>query len=74
MGAAAAAAVCEEQVQVRRERRPCARPGGMTVGQLLARAHEAIQLGARVSCPVCEGRVEPHGGEGLCGSCGTRLL
>jgi hypothetical protein len=74
MGAAATAAVCEEQVQVRRPRRPCVGPGGVTIGQLLTRAHEAIQVGAGVSCPVCDGRVEPQSGEGRCGSCGTRLF
>ena len=35
----AATAVCEEQVQVRRERRPCLRPRGVTIGQLLTRTH-----------------------------------
>ncbi len=37
-----ATAVCEEQVQVRRERRPCGGPTGITLGQLLTRAHEAV--------------------------------
>ena len=41
-GVMSATAVCEEQVQVRRERRPCARPQGLTLAQLLARAHEAV--------------------------------
>ena len=74
MSATATAAVCEEQVQVRRERRPCSRPRGVTLGQLLTRAHEAVQAGASPSCPMCDGRVEPHGLEGRCGSCGTRLV
>ena len=37
-----ATAVCEEQVQVRRERRPCGGPTGITLGQLLTRAHEGV--------------------------------
>jgi hypothetical protein len=71
--AATAPAVCEEQLAVRRERRPCARPGGVTIGQLLARAHEALQAGAAASCPMCGGAMERHGLQGQCNDCGTQL-
>lgn len=70
---ATAQTLCEEQAPVRRERRPCARPGGVTLGQLLARAHEDVQAGSLASCPLCGGALEPHGREGRCGDCGTRL-
>ena len=73
MGVSATAAVCEEQVQVRRERRPCARPGGITLGELLARAHEAVQSGMAATCPVCGGRLAGRGREGRCDDCGSRL-
>ena len=46
-----ATAVCEEQVQVRRERRPCGGPTGITLGQLLTRAHEAVQRTASAELP-----------------------
>ena len=74
MSATATAAVCEEQVQVRRERRPCAPPGGVTLGQLLARAHEAAKVGAGASCPVCSGQMAAHGLGARCGDCGSRLV
>jgi tRNA(Ile2) C34 agmatinyltransferase TiaS len=70
---ATAPAVCEEQVAVRRQRRPCTGPGGVTLGQLLARAREAADAGAVTGCPVCGGAMQAHGLEAQCGSCGTRL-
>ena len=69
---ATAAAVCEE-VTVRRERRPCARPGGVTLAQVLKRAREAIEAGSVASCPMCGGAMELDGLDGRCGDCGTRL-
>ena len=74
MAAPSTAAICEEQAPVRRERRPCVRPGGVTLGQLLTRAHEAVGGGVSPACPVCGGRLEPHGLEGRCGDCGSRLF
>jgi tRNA(Ile2) C34 agmatinyltransferase TiaS len=74
MAATATAAICEEQVSVQRERRPCAHPGGVTLGQLLARAHEAVQAGAATGCPVCGRTLEAHGRECRCDHCGTRLI
>ena len=63
------------QLPLRRERRPCLRPGGVTIGQLLTRAHETAQAGSSASCPMCGGAMsgEPGGREALCGDCGTRL-
>jgi tRNA(Ile2) C34 agmatinyltransferase TiaS len=69
-----ATAVCEEQVQVRRERRPCAGPEGVTLGQLLARAHEAVQAGGVADCPFCSGTIRAHGAlGGRCDDCGSGL-
>jgi tRNA(Ile2) C34 agmatinyltransferase TiaS len=73
MAATATAAICEEQVQVRRERRPCAGPRGITLGQLLARAREAVLTGTAADCPVCGGTLAAHGLEGRCDDCGSRL-
>jgi hypothetical protein len=68
-----ATAVCEEQVQVRRERRPCARPQGLTLAQLLTRTHGALEAGTAVDCPVCGGAMQPSLLESECGDCGSRL-
>ena len=68
-----ATAICEEQVQIRRERRPCAGPGGATLGQLLTRAHEAVQARDIASCPVCGGALAAYGVEARCDDCGSRL-
>jgi hypothetical protein len=69
-----ATAVCDEKVQVRRERRPCGQPRGVTLGPLLTRAHEARQAGSTTSCPVCGGAMRAHGAEGRCDDCGARLF
>ena len=74
MSAAATAAICEEQIPARRERRPCAKPGGVSLGRLLTRTHETVQAGSPASCPMCGGAVERHVLEGRCGDCGTRLI
>ena len=71
--ATATAPPCEEQVQVRRERRPCAGPRGITLGQLLARAHEGVHAHGAAECPVCGGLLEPRGLDARCGSCGSTL-
>ncbi len=74
MGAAAmAAGVCEEQVSERRDRRPCARTGGVTIGQLLARAHEGVHANATADCPLCGGAMHHVALEARCVSCGSRL-
>ena len=73
MAATSTAAICEEQVQVRRERRPCAGPRGVTLGQFLSRAHDAAVAGQTAGCPMCGGAMEPAGREARCGGCGTRL-
>jgi hypothetical protein len=74
MGPTATAAICEEQVQVRRERRPCAGPQGITLGQVLARAREAVDAGTAASCPMCAGALEPHGLGSRCNDCGSQLV
>ena len=68
-----ATAVCEETVQVRRERRPCAGPRGITLGQLLTRAHEAVHAGRAAACPMCGGELRAAGVDAECTSCGSRL-
>ena len=68
-----ATAVCEEQVQLRRERRPWALPGGITLGQLLTRAHEDAHVRGSADCPVCEGVLAARGVDAECTSCGSRL-
>jgi hypothetical protein len=68
-----ASAVCEEQVQVRRERRPCGGPSGITLGQLLTRAHEGVLASGTAECPVCEGVLARSGGDAECTNCGSRL-
>ena len=73
MSATATAVICEEQVQVRRERRPCARPSGVTLGQLLTRTHNSALSGVEADCPVCGGEMSQHGLEARCADCGSRL-
>lgn len=68
------ASLADSVFAIRRERRQCAGPGGVTLGQLLARAHEAVHAGAATGCPMCSGAIEAHGREAHCGSCGTRLV
>ena len=68
-----ATAICEEQVQIRRERRPCVRRGAATLDQLLTRAHEAVQARDTASCPVCGGALAANGVEARCDACGSRL-
>jgi tRNA(Ile2) C34 agmatinyltransferase TiaS len=73
MAATATSAICEEQVSVRRDRRPCAGPRGVTLGQLLTRAHEAVLSGVAADCPACGGTLASHGLDGRCEDCGSRL-
>jgi hypothetical protein len=73
MAATATAPPCEEQVQVRRERRPCAGSRGISLGQLLARAHESVHEHGSADCPVCGGSLEPSTGGASCTRCGSRL-
>ena len=68
-----ATAICEEQVQVKRERRPCSLPGMATLGQILTRAHEDALARGAADCPVCGGVMERAGAQGGCANCGSRL-
>jgi len=68
-----ATAVCEEHGQVRRERRPCAIATGVTLGQVLTRAHEGVDAYGATDCPVCGGVMERAGVQAACAGCGSRL-
>ena len=68
-----ATALCEEHVEVRRERRSCAGPRGITIGRLLARAYEDAQAHGIADCPVCGGSMECGDHAAVCVSCGSRL-
>ena len=46
---------------------------GLTLGQLLARAHEAVHDHGKADCPVCGGMLLSHGVDAECTSCGSRL-
>jgi hypothetical protein len=69
----AATALFEEQIQMRRDRRPCDLTDGITLGQLLTRAHEAVHARGAADCPVCGGVLERRGVQAVCGSCGSSL-
>ena len=47
--------------------------GGLTLGQQLERAWEGLSAAGEAACPVCGGEMEPAGGAGRCGSCGSVL-
>jgi hypothetical protein len=68
-----ATAICEEQVQIRRERRPCVRRGAATLDQLLTRAHEAVHARGTAGCPVCGGALAANLVDASCDDCGSRL-
>ena len=68
-----ATALYDEQVDLRRERRPCTRSEGVTLGQLLARVHEAVLASGVADCPACAGRLGLRGTEARCADCGSRL-
>lgn len=50
-------------------------PGGeqSTLGDVVARAWEGLLVAGCADCPACGGRMEPAGGAGRCGSCGSML-
>ena len=68
-----ATAVFEEQVQVSRERLPWAGSRGITLSQLLTRAHESVHAHGIADCPVCNRVMERAGGKAACATCGSRL-
>ena len=57
-----ATAVCETPVAT-----------GLTLGQLLARAHEDVQANGKADCPVCAGTLLSNGTDAECTSCGSRF-
>ena len=46
---------------------------GLTLGQLLARAHEDVHDHGKAECPVCGGTLLSHGVDAKCTGCGSRL-
>jgi tRNA(Ile2) C34 agmatinyltransferase TiaS len=68
-----AAAVYEEQVELRQDRVPWPGPRGIGLAQLLARAHEDVQARGMADCPACGGVMERAGVQATCASCGSRL-
>ena len=46
---------------------------GLTLGQLLTRAHEDVQANGKADCPVCGGTLRSNGADAQCTSCGSRL-
>jgi hypothetical protein len=46
---------------------------GLTLGQLLARAHEEAHASGKADCPVCGGTLLSNAGDAECTSCGSRL-
>jgi tRNA(Ile2) C34 agmatinyltransferase TiaS len=46
---------------------------GLTLGQLLTRAHEDAQAHGKADCPVCGGTLLSNGRDAECTSCGSRL-
>jgi tRNA(Ile2) C34 agmatinyltransferase TiaS len=55
--------LCEKPVEIQQTR----------LEQILTRAHEDVHARGAAKCPVCEGRLEPHGTEAACADCGSRL-
>jgi tRNA(Ile2) C34 agmatinyltransferase TiaS len=46
---------------------------GVTIGQLLARAHEDVHAYGKADCPVCGDTLLSNGIDSECTSCGSRL-
>jgi len=46
---------------------------GLTLRQLLARAHEDVHSNGKADCPVCGGMLLSNGIDAECTSCGSRL-
>ena len=46
---------------------------GLTLDQLLTRAHEAAQANGKADCPVCGGTLLSNGVDAECTSCGSHL-
>jgi hypothetical protein len=45
----------------------------VTLGQLLARAHEDVHANGKADCPVCGGMLLSNGVDAECTSCRSRL-
>ena len=46
---------------------------GLSLGQLLTRAHEDAQANGKADCPACGGTLLSNGLDAACTSCGSRL-
>ena len=44
-----------------------------TLGQVLARAYEAVHEHGKADCPVCGGTLLSHGVDAECADCSSRL-
>ncbi len=68
-----ATAVYEERVQVSRARLLWAARRGITLGHLLARAHEDTHVHGVADCPVCGGHLAARALDARCDDCGAHL-
>jgi hypothetical protein len=59
------ATLCPEPVDLR---------SGVTLEQILARAHEAAHADGVTGCPVCGGDMTPRELDAHCDDCGARLF
>jgi hypothetical protein len=59
----------------RRERRPCAGGGRLTLEEKLSSVWEGLLAAGQAECPVCRGRMErpAHEPAGACSTCGSAL-
>ena len=46
---------------------------GITLGQLLTRAHEDVHVNDKADCPMCGGTLLSNGADAECTTCGSRL-
>ena len=59
-----ATAICPEPAQLR---------VGLSLDQLLTRAHEDVQAYGSADCPVCGGTLVAAAADAHCDDCGSRL-
>ena len=57
----------------RGERGPCFGGDRLTLEERLERIWDGLLAAGATECPVCEGRLECFGGQGVCGDCGAVL-
>jgi hypothetical protein len=74
----AATAYATRRLPLMREPRPLLRlvpAGPRSLAEVIDTAWAGIGAGMPVACPICDGRMEPHGSgrSGACRSCGSEL-